>query len=214
MSIWKTPVTAALLAAILFVFVLELLAGAPRDPQVLVNMGAIMKGAFQQGDYWRLVAAMFLHGGFMHLVLNMWALWQIGGIFESLFGSTRFLLTYFISGIAASIVSSILIPAWTPGVGASGAIFGIIGALIVALRRSPRWSRKEWSGALARQLLMWAGINIVIGFTMPGIDNAAHIGGLVAGLLLGLVPHRVPPPPPGEILIDVQAIERDDQRRD
>jgi rhomboid protease GluP len=208
-SLWKTPVTAALLAAILVVFVLELLAGAPRDPQVLVNMGAIMKGAFLQGEYWRLVAAMFLHGGFMHLALNMWALWQIGAIFETLFGSTRFLLTYFISGIAASIVSSILIPAWTPGVGASGAIFGIIGALIIALRRSPRWSRKEWSGALARQLLMWAGINIVIGFTIPGIDNGAHIGGLVAGLLLGLVPHRVPPPPPGEIMIDVRPIERD-----
>jgi len=211
-NIWKTPVTAALLAAILFVFVLELLAGAPRDAQVLVNMGAIMRGAFQDGDYWRLVAAMFLHGGFMHLVLNMWALWQIGGIFETLFGSTRFLLTYFISGIAASIVSSILIPAWTPGVGASGAIFGIIGALIIALRRSPRWSRKEWSGALARQLLMWAGINIVIGFTMPGIDNGAHIGGFVAGLLLGLVPHRVPPPPPGEALIDVQPIEQERDR--
>jgi rhomboid protease GluP len=209
MSIWRTPVTAALLAAILFVFVLELVSGAPRDPQVLVNMGAIMRGAFLQGDYWRLVAAMFLHGGFMHLALNMWALWQIGGIFETLFGSTRFLLTYFISGIAASIVSSILIPAWTPGVGASGAIFGIIGALIISLRRSPRWSRKEWSGALARQLLMWAGINIVIGFTMPGIDNGAHIGGFVAGLLLGLVPHRVPPPPPGEIMIDIQPIERD-----
>jgi rhomboid protease GluP len=208
-TLWKTPVTAALLAAILLVFVFELVSGAPRDPQVLVNMGAIMRGAFQQGDYWRLVAAMFLHGGFMHLVLNMWALWQIGGIFETLFGSTRFLLTYFISGIVASIVSSILIPAWTPGVGASGAIFGIIGALIIALRRSPRWSRKEWSGALARQLLIWAGINIVIGFTMPGIDNGAHIGGFVAGLLLGLVPHRVPPPPPGEIMIDVQPIERD-----
>jgi rhomboid protease GluP len=207
LSVWRTPVTAALLAAILFVFVLQLLAGALRDPQVLVSMGAIMKGVIQRGDYWRLVAAMFLHGGFMHLVLNMWALWQIGGIFESLFGSGRFLVTYFAAGIFASLVSSILIPPWTPGVGASGAIFGIIGALIVALRRSPRWSRKEWSGALAKQLAMWAGINIVIGFTMPGIDNAAHIGGFVAGLLLGLVPHHVPPPPPNELTIDVQVLD-------
>jgi rhomboid protease GluP len=205
-------VTAALLAAILFVFVLELLAGAPRDPQALVEMGAIMKGVIHRGDYWRLVAAMFLHGGFMHLVLNMWALWQIGGIFETLFGSTRFLLTYFAAGVTASLVSSILIPPWTPGVGASGAIFGIIGALIIALRRSPQWSRKEWSGALAKQLAMWAGINIVIGFTMPGIDNAAHIGGFVAGIVLGLVPHRVPPPPPNELTIDVQAIEQDPER--
>lgn len=211
MSIWKTPVTAALLGAILAVFALELIKGAPRDLQVLVNMGAITRGAFQQGEYWRLVAAMFLHGGFLHLALNMWALWQIGGIFETLFGSLRFLVSYFIAGIVASIVSSILIPAWTPGVGASGAIFGILGALIVALRRSPRWRRSEWSGALARQLAMWAGINIVIGFTMPGIDNAAHIGGFVTGLVLGLVPHRVAPPPPAEITIDVQPIDRNHQ---
>jgi rhomboid protease GluP len=152
---------------------------------------------------------MFLHGGFMHLFLNMWALYQIGGIFETLFGSTRFLLTYFVSGLVASLVSSIFIPPFTPGVGASGAIFGILGALILALRRSPLWSRKEWSGALARQLAIWAGINIVIGFTMPGIDNAAHIGGFVAGLLLGLVPHRVAPPPAAGMMIDVQPIDRD-----
>ncbi|MBI2212604.1 MAG: rhomboid family intramembrane serine protease [Acidobacteria bacterium] len=207
MNFWKTPVTAALLAAILFVFVLELLAGALRDMQVLEQMGAIVRGVIERGDYWRLLAAMFLHGGFIHLLLNMWALLQIGGIFETLFGSTRFLLTYFISGLAASLVSSIFIPPNTPGVGASGAIFGIIGALIVALRRSPQWSRKEWSGALARQLAMWAGINIIIGFTMPGIDNAAHIGGFIAGLILGLVPHHVPPPPPNELTIDVQVLD-------
>ena len=209
MNISRTPATAALIAAILFVFVLQVIAGANRDPQVLVQMGAIMKGVIQRGDYWRLLAAMFLHGGFLHLFLNVWALWQIGGIFETLFGSTRFLLTYFASGLVASLVSSIFIPPYTPGVGASGAIFGIIGALILTLRRSPLWGRKEWSSALARQLAIWAGINIVIGFTIPGIDNAAHIGGCVAGLLIGLVPHRVPPSPPAEILIDVQPIDRD-----
>lgn len=209
MNLSKTPVTVALLAAILFVFVLQILAGVNRDPQVIVQMGAIMRGVIQRGDYWRLGAAMFLHGGFMHLFLNMWALWQIGGIFETLFGSTRFLLTYFVSGLVASLVSSIFIPPNTPGVGASGAIFGILGALILSLRRSPLWSRKEWSGALARQLAIWAGINIVIGFTIPGIDNAAHLGGFATGLLLGLFPHRVPPPPPAEIMIDVHPIDRD-----
>jgi len=219
----KAPVTAALLTAIFIVFVLELQAGAPRNPYVLVKMGAIMSDLFARREYWRLVAAMFLHGGYIHLALNMWALWQIGGMFETLFGSTRFFLTYFISGVAASIVSSTMIPAWTPGVGASGAIFGILGALIVAVRRSPRWSRKEWSKGLSRQLSMvagfnltlgltWAASNILLGLSATGIDNGAHIGGLVAGLLLGLVPHRVPPPPPNELTIDVQALNQDQDR--
>ncbi len=201
--------TAALLAAILVVFVLQILAGANRDLDALEQMGAITHGIIQRGDYWRLLAAMFLHGGFMHLFLNGWALWQIGGIFETLFGSTRFAITYFVSGLVASLVSSLMLAPNSQSVGASGAIFGILGALILTLKRSPRWGRKDWSGALARQLAIWAGINIVIGFTIPGIDNAAHIGGFVAGLLIGLIPHRVPPPPPAEIMIDVHPVDRD-----
>ncbi|MGH9456741.1 MAG: rhomboid family intramembrane serine protease [Thermoanaerobaculia bacterium] len=199
----SSPVTFATMAVIAVVFLLEVLAGGSREIPVLVSLGAIVPGLFERGEYWRLLAAMFLHIGFLHLAVNLWALYQLGGVFELLFGSRRFALTYFGSGLVASIASAML----TRGVaaGASGAIFGILGALILAIRRSPRFRHAAWSRGLVQQLVLWAGINIVIGFTVPGIDNAAHIGGFVTGLLLGLVRHDVPPPPPGEMVIESRA---------
>lgn len=196
------PVTFGILAVIVVVFVMETLAGGSQQTSVLVSLGAIVPNLFAAGEYWRLLAAMFLHIGFLHLFLNLWALYQLGGVFEMLFGSPRFAVTYFASGIAASIASAF----FTNGVaaGASGAIFGILGALIVSIRRSPRFRNAAWGRGLVQQLLFWAGINIVIGFTMPGIDNAAHIGGFIMGLILGFQPHRVPPQPPNEMVIDVE----------
>ena len=214
MSLWKVPGTLTLLIACGAVFMLELATGATHNMAVLVYLGAIVHGLLADGEYYRLVTAMFLHGGFLHLFLNMWALYQLGMIFEAMFGSLRFLLTYFAAGIVASVVSSIFIPAGVPGVGASGAIFGILGALIIAIKRSPLWRGREWTRALTRQLSLWAGINILIGFSVPGIDNAAHIGGFVTGLILGLFPHRVAPPPPREMVIDAKPIEQQPERRD
>lgn len=202
------PVTLILLIACAAVFMLELATGATRNMAVLVYLGAIVHGLLADGEYYRLVTAMFLHAGFMHFFLNMWALYQLGMIFEAMFGSLRFLVTYFVAGIAASVVSSLYIPVGVPGVGASGAIFGILGALIISIKRSPLWRGREWTRALTSQLSVWAGINILIGFSVPGIDNAAHIGGFVAGLILGLFPHKVPPPPPGEMVIEARPIER------
>ncbi len=196
-----SPITFGLIAVIVVVFGFEMVAGGSKNTQVLYALGAIVPDLFATGQYWRLLAAMFLHIGFLHLFLNLWALYQLGGVFEMLFGSKRFALTYFVSGIAASVASAM----FTNGLaaGASGAIFGILGALIVAIRRSPRFRHAPWGRGLVQQLVFWAAINIVIGFTAPGIDNAAHIGGFLAGLLLGFQPHRVAPPPPNEMVIDV-----------
>lgn len=205
------PVTLLLLVACGLVFMLEIATGALDNMAVMVYLGAIVRGLLGEGEYYRLVTAMFLHGGFLHLFLNMWALYQLGMIFEAMFGSLRFLVSYFIAGIAASVVSSLFIPPGVPGVGASGAIFGILGALIISIKRSPLWRGREWTRILTRQLSIWAGINILIGFSVPGIDNAAHIGGFVAGLILGLFPHKMPPPPPGEMIIDAQPLERYDR---
>lgn len=193
--------TLALIIVIGIVYVFEMLAGGANNTAVLVSMGSIVPGLLARGEYWRLLAAMFLHIGILHLLLNLWALYQLGGVFELLFGSKRFALTYFTSGIVASIASAL----FTRGVaaGASGAIFGILGALIVSIRRSPRFRSAAWSRGLVQQLILWAGINIVIGFS-PGIDNAAHMGGFITGLILGLTPHHVPPPPPGEMVLEAQ----------
>jgi len=188
------------------VFAAEWIGGGTRNPEVLVRMGAIVPGIFERGDWWRLVTVMFLHNGVMHLALNLWALYQLGSIFETLFGSARFLLTYALSGLVASVASAAL--ARGISVGASGAIFGVLGALIFSIRRSPRWRHQPWTRGFILQLLFWAGMNILIGFTVPGIDNAAHLGGFVTGLFLGFLPHRVPPPPPGEEIIEARVEER------
>jgi rhomboid protease GluP len=128
---------------------------------------------------------MFLHGGWLHIALNGWALYQLGGIFEAWMGSARMALTYFATGLAGSVASLFFLRG-DLSVGASGAIFGVLGALVgVLLRRRDRLQPQ--AKALLTQLLTWAGINVFLGFSTPNIDNAAHLGGAAAGLVLGLL---------------------------
>ncbi|HMC22963.1 MAG TPA: rhomboid family intramembrane serine protease [Thermoanaerobaculia bacterium] len=196
-----TPVTTALLIIIAIVFGYEVATRAFFSDQAMVDLGAIVPGLLERGEYWRLIAAMFLHGGWLHWFLNSWALYQLGTLYETLFGSGRFALVYFVSGICASIASSLY--EHGPAVGASGAIFGILGAFIFSIRRSPQYRHQPWTKNLIGQLVFWIAVNIVIGFSVKFIDNAAHIAGLVTGLLLGFLPHRVPPPPPRDVVIDL-----------
>jgi len=196
-----TPVTTALLVIITAVWGYEAATSAYLSDQRMVDLGAIVPGLLQRGEYSRLIAAMFLHGSWLHWFLNSWALYQLGTLYETLFGSGRFALIYFVSGICASIASSLY--QHGPAVGASGAIFGILGAFIFSIRRSPQYRHQPWTKSLVGQLIFWIAVNIVIGFSVKFIDNAAHIAGLVTGLLLGFLPHRVPPPPPRNMVIDL-----------
>ncbi|MEA2163794.1 MAG: rhomboid protease GluP [Thermoanaerobaculia bacterium] len=212
----KAPVTTAILGLIAIVFVFEMLLGGPQmqpgaslltgdvNGDVLVSMGAIVGGTLTRHEFWRLLAAMFLHASVLHWAVNSWALYQLGTLYEVLFGSKRFAFTYLTTGLVASLASAIRIGA-THGasVGASGAVFGILGAFIFSIRRSPVYRHQPWSRGLIGQLVFWIVINIAIGYSLPFIDNVAHIGGLIAGLILGFIPHRVPPPPPRESVIDV-----------
>jgi rhomboid protease GluP len=202
----RTPITHGLIIANLVVFVAEIMNGIPpfraqtgEYTEALWNMGAITPTVLEDGELWRLVTATFVHIGLLHLLLNLWALFQLGTVFEAMFGSVRFFVTYFAAGVFASLTSAVFTDSTSAG--ASGAIFGILGALIVSIRRSPVWQHQAWTRGLIQQLIGWALINIFIGFT-PGIDNAAHIGGFVAGLILGFIPHRVPPPPPQTMVVD------------
>jgi len=197
----KAPVTMALLVIIAIVFAFEYLTHAYESDEAMVSMGAIVPGLVQRGELWRLIASMFLHGGWLHWLANSWALYQLGTLYEVLFGSKRFALVYFATGICAGIASSLYNHG--PAVGASGAVFGIMGAFIFSIRRSPLYRHQPWSRGLIGQLVFWIVVNIAIGYSLPFIDNVAHIGGLVSGLLLGLIPHRIPPPPPRESVIDV-----------
>lgn len=208
------PITIGLIIAILLVFVAEIMNGVPfvgvgqEHLSALAELGAIVPGMLERGEYWRLVAAMFLHIGLLHLILNLWALYQLGYVFEMMFGSVRFLVIYFLTGLTASVTSALFLDPGGLSAGASGAVFGILGALIVAIRRSPVWRHEPWTRGFTQQLMGWAGLNVIIGFTLPGIDNAAHLGGFVAGFILGFIPHRVPPPPPNRMVIDAQPVER------
>jgi rhomboid protease GluP len=202
----RSAVTAGLLMIIGVIFALEFLSGAIWDDTILRQFGAIEHGLLQSGEYWRLLAAMFLHANVLHWVVNSWALYQLGTLFEAMFGSSRFAAVYFVSGLVASIASSLRIPEGGLSVGASGAIFGILGAFIVALRRSPQWRDVPWARGLRAQLIFWAIVNIVFGLNVRFIDNTAHIAGLVTGLIFGFLPHRVPPPPPGNAILDVEPV--------
>jgi rhomboid protease GluP len=199
-----SPVTTAILAIITVVFLAEVYRGALRDNDVLVGMGAIIHGTIANHEYWRLLAAMFLHGGWVHWLVNSWALYQLGSLYEAMFGKVRFLIIYFVTGLCASVASAMNLPIGGASVGASGAIFGILGAFIFSIRRS-QWRHEPWTRGLTRQLVFWGLLNLAAGASFAFIDNTAHVAGLLSGLLLGLVlPHRLPPPPPTRQIIDVQ----------
>lgn len=206
----RMPGTILIISAILIGFGIEIATGAWVDAERLAFLGAIVRPLIlEYGQYWRLLTAMFLHGDgtiggdLLHLAVNLIALFQLGSLYEAMFGTPRFLLIYFVSGLCASIAS--MLHNSGPAVGASGAIFGVLGAFIFSVRRSPRWRYERAARSLVAQCVFWIIANIAIASQVPQIDNAAHIGGLVMGLFLGLVlPHGERPPPPTQMVIDVR----------
>jgi rhomboid protease GluP len=210
LNLRRTPATTTIGALILLGSFVQLVSGAWSNSPGLARIGANRSWEYVQytGEYWRLLTSMFLHGGTIHLAMNLFALFQVGSLFEIMFGTRRFTIIYFVTGIAASITSMLRMPLLGVSVGASGAIFGILGAFVFSVLRSPVWRHERAARGLVMQCVFWIGLNIVIGLQIAQIDNAAHIGGLVAGLILGFaLPHRVPPPPPQARVIDVHPYE-------
>lgn len=180
-------VTWILLAIILIVFAGETVAGGSTEIEVLVRMGAKVTPLIATGEYWRLLTSMFLHIGLMHLAFNAYALVILGTELERLYGPGRFLAIYLLSGLFGSLASYAF--SYNLAAGASGAIFGLIGALAAFFL-----VHRERLGAYGRTRLaniaFLVAVNLFFGFTQTGIDNLAHIGGLLSGLALGwaLVP--------------------------
>ena len=206
-----TPATFALMVAILIGFAIEVVTGAWKNPARLSELGAIVPAYIRAGEYWRLLTAMFLHGDgtpggtLLHMAVNLFSLFQLGSLYEIMFGTRRFLWIYFVTGIAASFTSFMRLAPFHSSVGASGAIFGVMGAFIFSVWRSPVWRHDRSARGIVKQCIFWMFANILIASQVPQIDNAAHIGGLVAGMLLGaILPHAAPPPPPpAQVVIDV-----------
>ncbi len=139
---------------------------------------------FGDGEYYRLFTSMFLHAGAAHLFFNMYALYILGMQTEQMYGRWRYMVIYFLGGVTGSILSASFGEPTIPSVGASGAVFALLGTQILYFYRNQATLGAYGRGAL-RQYLILLGINLVIGFSIARIDNLGHIGGLIGGAVLG-----------------------------
>jgi membrane associated rhomboid family serine protease len=187
----STPVTYAIITINLLIYAILALLSQSLD----ISMDVLVKAGAQQtqyieatGQYWRIFTAMFLHVSLLHVGVNMLSLFFIGRIVESFYGKWRYLFIYLASGIVGGVAMFFLQPdVWA--VGASGAIFGVFGALGVFYVADRRALGSYGAGAIANWLF-WLALNLVIGFSDPNIGIIDHIGGLIAGIVLAslLVP--------------------------
>ena len=155
------------------------------DGRVHVAWGSNFGPLTTDGEWWRLFTSMFLHFGLIHLVFNMIGLWDGGRLSEKLYGQAEFLLLYVVSGLAGSVASLL----WHPEVnsaGASGAIFGVYGALLTFVLMPGNRVPSSTSGMLWVGTAAFLAYSLINGMAREGIDNAAHVGGLLAGVLMGL----------------------------
>lgn len=175
----KVPfVTYAIMVICLLMLVLMFVFGNGFDNYTLLKFGANNDYLVKHGEYYRLFTSIFLHGSLLHLVLNMYSLYVIGPQVESFFGKVKFLFIYLVSGICGSLLS-IAFSHNTISIGASGAIFGLLGSLLYF----GYYYRAYLGNAVKSQVLPIILINLMIGFLLPNIDNGAHIGGLIGGIL-------------------------------
>ena len=193
----SSPFTFLFIGMNLGVFALMWLAGGmgsmSTDHQVLIEFGAKENSLIDgRNQYWRLVTCIFIHIGFLHLFFNNYALWIVGQEIERLYGSSRFVLLYLVTGIAGSVASYSYNPGATSA-GASGAIFGLFGVLAAFAFRYRTEIPKVLRQAITRRVIPIIAINLIIGFSAKQIDDSAHIGGLVTGILLVfVVPYKRP----------------------
>jgi len=150
----------------------------------LVHWGANVGVLTFSGEWWRLLTNVFVHGGLLHIGFNMWCLWNLGQLCESLYGRATYAAIYLICGVGASLASATLHP-YVPSVGASGAIFGLAGALIAAFKLGEFSVPRSALAGTLKSLGGFVVYNLIFGAIIPGIDNAAHIGGLITGLIVG-----------------------------
>lgn len=176
------PYVTFVLAAInISVFILMTLAGGATKTRNLILFGAKVNELILQGQVWRLFTSMFIHIGFVHLAFNLYAFWILGSFSEERLGRVRFLIIYLLSGLGGSIASFLFTDAISAG--ASGAIFGILGALVPYAWKQPQL----WKSGFGKNLIIIIVINLILGVLQPQIDIYAHLGGMIIGLILGFL---------------------------
>lgn len=189
-------VTQAIFGINVAVFVAMTLAGVSMldnpSGRDLVQWGANFGPFTVSGQWWRLLTCVFIHGGILHIAVNMYWLWNLGALAESLYGHWTFGALYLIAGTTASIASLV----WNPmvlSVGASGAVFGIAGALIASFYLGEFSLPRGAIAGTLKNILIFAVISLVFGVMSSHTDNAAHVGGLLMGLLLGALIAKAAP---------------------
>jgi rhomboid protease GluP len=178
-----TPILVNINIIVFLIMVISGLGFMQFEGKDLLLWGANFKPSTINGQWWRLLTATFLHGGIIHLASNMFGLLFIGALLEPVLGKTKFLLLYLLTGLLASLASIWWFDA-TVSVGASGAIFGLYGVFLALLLKEV--FPKEFSTVFMTSTLIFIAYNLLMGLT-GGIDNAAHIGGLLSGFIIGLV---------------------------
>ena len=176
----KPVITYALLAITSFIGLLQLIPGlGPQITQAMLFAGPYLYPSIFPYPFepWRLLTAVFVHGGFVHLALNMLALWMLGQSLEPMLGRARYLSLYLISGLGGSVMVAVLAPT-TATVGGSGAVFGLMAALLIIGRHI---------GANVTGILVILGINFAFGFFVGGIAWQAHLGGAIVGALIAFI---------------------------
>lgn len=173
----KPYATYSIIAINIIIFILTSLAGGMSNPAVLVLFGAKINSLVARGQYWRLITSAFLHANLAHIAFNMYGLYGIGSLIENVYGSKKFLIIYMVSAVYGSVMSFAFSP--YPSVGASGAIFGLFGATLYLCQRNPRMFKTSFGV----NIIVVLAFNIIYGFSNSGIDNFAHLGGLLGGYL-------------------------------
>lgn len=189
-KVYVTPVI-VVINCLVFLFLLSKGAGITgSNIDVYIEYGANFGPLTRQGEWWRLLSANFLHFGIIHLAFNMWALWEAGRLTERLYGHTNFFTIYLYAGLLGSLGSLYWSNDSVVSAGASGAVFGVFGALLAYLVTQKHSIPYELLKRLRHSALFFTGFSLFYGFSVPGIDNAAHLGGLAGGVLLGLILSR------------------------
>lgn len=182
------PVTMTLIAINIVVFIITAMVSGnilDIDTIVLVKFGAKFNALIKQGEVWRLITCAFLHGGIMHIACNMYSLYIIGPQIEYIYGTTKYIIIYLISCFTSSLLSYIASPSIS--VGASGGIFGLMGALLAFAILERHRLEKKYISSLIQVIL----VNLFIGLSLSNIDNFGHLGGIAGGFTLGLAMYKM-----------------------
>ncbi|HLQ75819.1 MAG TPA: rhomboid family intramembrane serine protease [Terriglobia bacterium] len=184
-------VTYGFFALNILIFLLMSLAGGTENEATLLAFGVKANAQIDQGEIWRFVTPVFIHIGILHILFNSYAIWIIGPTVEKLYGGARFTLIYLVTGIAG-VYGSYWYHPRDISAGASGAIFGLFGALLVFGLKYRSSIPPMFQKAVGKGVLQVVVINLVIGF-LPGIDNSAHVSGLIMGAIVAaVIPYQRP----------------------